>query len=1442
MLFANTANAHNHNAKEYKFIKNLGQWNQNINYKVALPEGNLYLESNRILVQLTDLSVIAQIHTGAYKGDWDDAILKQHVYSASFVGANPNPTIFQEDLLEEYNNYYLGKDPTKWKSNVPLSHAVVYKELYNGVDLHIFSHNGSIKYEFHCANYAAAQQIKLEYDGYDDLSVKNGIFTIETSLGDVSEEPPVVFHTSPLSTEQKNDTIAAKYKLQNNQLTFDLKVSNENLLQPIVIDPTLIFSTYSGSTTTNFGFTSTFDSEGFLYAGGIVFGTGYPVTRGAFQTTFSGGVTVPAFSTCDVVITKYDTSGTSRVYSTYLGGTAGEMPHSMVVNSRDELFVYGTTGSTNFPTTANAYQDTLTNPTVANSRRLEVAVPFNLGSDMFITRFNTAGSALIGSTYIGGSDHDGLNNPGPHTSTYPRVLNYNYADVARGEIDIDRDDNVYVVGSTWSRDFPITGSPAYPSYQGGNQDGIICKFKQDLDTLIWSSFFGGAFSDAIYSLAFSGNGNITVAGGTNSSILFPSTSLPTYNSYQGGRADGFVAEFSANGQTLVASTYFGSNEYDQIYFVERDRFDNVYVFGQTEDPTSKLITNALYSTASAGQFVTKFTPAIDSIVWSTKFGTPAAPGANARPNISPTAFLVDLCNSIYLSGWGGTTNGGRGNNATLVTGMDTTSDAFQPLTDGSDLYLAVLADDASRLIYGTFFGGISAREHVDGGTSRFDRKGKIYQSVCAGCPVTNGGTSDFPTKPNPGAASNLNGARNWNGFGGCNNAVFKMDFLLPAVVAEFQIPRQVCIKDSVQLRNLSLEQGSSNFIWYFGNGDSSTLKNPKLYYDSIGTYKILLLVSDSASCNLFDTISKTVSVIEPKSLTLPNDSLCIGEQVVLGINQTGSYRSFTWLPGDVLEDSTKMRPTASPTAPTLFTLLLDNGICIDSNFQYIHVDSLVDAAFAIPDSICAPDTISIQNNSTILKQTSIRWELSGIGSDTIVSPIFIATQAGNYTLKLVLEDSTSCNAVDSISQPIQVKQDTSFGLSNVLSCNNELNSIGIVDNPNYTYQWQSGFGKTDSAISRPFARTVVDTIFRLFINKGVCVDTALQPMTADSIRIRTSNDTVICSNVPTLGLVGSHFGTGTNYQWSSRDDFSDQLNSSSLDSNVTISYDTLFENTFYMQSISSRGCRTADSTKVFINDFGIRITDSVDLCLNDTTFLTVRSLIPDDTLQVTWNPFKDIFGPNDTTSIKVNPSESRVYNVKVETSRNCRADRNVYVFVSDLDTQLAVLVGSRDTIVSELTSELDVTPKGYAYLWTPTAGLSNPESDNPIANPDTTTTYTVAVFDPLVPNCVVERNFKVLVEELFCEEPYLFLPNTFTPNDDGVNDELLLYGKYIEEMNLQIFNRWGELVFESNDQQNGWDGTYDGEKNWPEVFVYQLYVKCIDGQEFKKKGDVTLIK
>ena len=215
---------------------------------------------------------------------------------------------------------------------------------------------------------------------------------IKSSLKTVTELNPYAYQIINFDTV----VIACNYALKKNQLSFEFP-SGYNKDYDLVIDPILIFSTYSGSISDNFGYTATYDNFGYLYSGSTAFGVDYPTTVGAYQESFQGGIT-------DVAITKYDSLGTSRIYSTYLGGSLDELPHSMVVNSNNELYILGTTGSDNFPTTQNSFEVNFQGGT--NFFPTGLGVSFPNGSDIFISRLSSNGGALLSSTFVGGSDND----------------------------------------------------------------------------------------------------------------------------------------------------------------------------------------------------------------------------------------------------------------------------------------------------------------------------------------------------------------------------------------------------------------------------------------------------------------------------------------------------------------------------------------------------------------------------------------------------------------------------------------------------------------------------------------------------------------------------------------------------------------------------------------------------------------------------------------------------------------------------------------------------------------------------------------------------------------------------------------------------------------------------------------------------------------------------
>ncbi len=247
-----------------------------------------------------------------------------------------------------------------------------------------------------------------------------------------------------------------------------------------------------------------------------------------------------------------------------------------------------------------------------------------------------------------------------------------------------------------------------------------------MSQIVWAGFLGGNGADASHTIKFDLDGNLVVGGGS-SSLNFPATP-GTYQTVHAGLVDGWIAKIKNDGTTILVSTLTGTQAFNQVYFIDLDIDGNIYAYGQTTG--SFPVTAGVYKNPNSGQFLQKFDPSLSTLIFSTVFGS-----GSGIPNISPTAFLVNDCNNIYLSGWGGMINSASDFWNSSTSGMPVTTDAFQKTTSGSDFYFIVLTSDASQLLYATFLGGTQSRTHVDGGTSRFDKSGVVYHAVCSGCKV-----------------------------------------------------------------------------------------------------------------------------------------------------------------------------------------------------------------------------------------------------------------------------------------------------------------------------------------------------------------------------------------------------------------------------------------------------------------------------------------------------------------------------------------------------------------------------------------------------------------------------------------------------------------------------------------------------------------------------------
>lgn len=958
----------------FTFIENRGQWEGKFEYKTSIPGGAMFTKKNGITYHFIDYSNLHKSHGG--DSHHHSSVIKGHVIKVNFENSNPNSTIERYEELPPYFNYYYGNDEKNWVSENHPVKKVVYKNVWNNIDVVYYAAGGRLKYDIVINPGGKIEDVVLNYEGHNEINLENGELIIKTSLGTITEQKPFVYQ----EINGEKIEIASAFELKGDQVNFIIR-KNYDPSKPLIIDPILVFASYTGSTADNFGMTATYDNQGHLFTGGMAYNIGYPTTTGAYDVTSNpnGGT----YGITDVVITKFSPDGSTLIYSTYLGGgtnnTGTETVHSLVVNNNDELYLFGVTSSPDFPTTINAYDNTHNGGSFIGFMQNGTYF-YPGGTDIYVSKFNASGTSLLASTFVGGSGNDGVNynrnylSGGNYISNYDS-LQFNYGDQFRGEIILDQQGNCYISSTTKSNDFPIVNG--FQSSFGGDQDGIIIKFDPNLDSIVWSSYLGGSDKDACYGIKVDDLGNAFVTGGTASGN-FPTTPGAIHTAYQGGKTDGFICKISPNGSSLMHSSFLGTDAYDQSYFVEFDADYDVYVYGQTQNPGAYPVLNANYVNANSGQFITKMDSTLSTIIYSSLFGN-----SNGGVNISPTAFLVDICENVYISGWGANIL-----QPTPLTGMPVTPNAFQTSSgDGFNFYVAVFSTDFDSLVYATYFGGPQSHEHVDGGTSRFDKNGVIYQSVCAGC----GSFDDFPTTP--GAWSQTNNSAN------CNNGVFKLDIELPFTIAAFDYPDDLCMNYAYQFINQS--NGADQFIWDFGDGsDTTSVRDPFHTFQNPGIYTVTLIAIDTSfrTCIAYDTISHNITIVDNATVTtLPDLTICQGESVPIGISPESGV-VYSWTPTIGLSNPSISNPIASPTVDTDYLLLGDDGVCMDSIFQTVFVDPDIPIPGFDIHAAGSCSNVTVTFSSTATNTSDVIYIING---DTLAPGDTMTVVGFNQTINVV---------------------------------------------------------------------------------------------------------------------------------------------------------------------------------------------------------------------------------------------------------------------------------------------------------------------------------------------------------------------------------------------------------------------------------------------------------
>ncbi len=995
-----------------EFIENKGQWDSRVQYKGAVSNGAFFIRDGGFTVvqyhPVDFANTMKLLHE--QKDGIPDAkyMVRTHAFNVDFLGASASISTMADKPVSSVNNYFTGNDPSKWAGDCHIYQAISLQNVYPNIDVRYYTDNGFLKYDIIVKPGGDVSKIALKYSGVDQLQTKNKELLIGTSVGELKESSPYTYQ--PGLTGKKE--ISCKYIVKNNVVSFDVKSYDPTAT--LIIDPVIVFCSFSGSAADNWGYTATYGPDGSMYGGGIVFSNGFPVSSGAFQTNFQGG-------NFDISIIKLSSNGSSRVYATYIGGSGDEQPHSLIVDNQGNLVLAGRTNSPK--TGAGAYPVT---------GGLAGIVGNGGGYDIVITKLNANGTALIGSKRIGGTADDGVNITDRRNGT--NSLQQNYGDDGRSEVILDATSNVYVAsstqstGSTPANNFPVRGSP-FQSLPGGAQDGVVIKLLPDLSAVTFSGFLGGSGNDAAYVLSLAPNNDIYVAGGTESGNL-PGNTAGTIGPANHGGIDGFISSITNNGTGINRTTYVGTSAIDQVFGIQFDLNGFPYIMGQTTGSWPVTAGTPTYGSSSGKQFIAKLQTDLSAFVYSTVFGT-----GSATPNISPTAFLVDRCENVYISGWGGFYGSTNFYGSAGTLGLPVTADAFKSNSDSKDFYFFVLKKDATTQLFGSFFGEPNnpgaGCDHVDGGTSRFDRNGVIYQAICGNCNLDPLGRPIFPTTP--GAWSTVNNANS----AGCNLTMLKIAMNLAGVAGIVESSINGVPRDSSGCVPLTVDfsdsiRNAQSYEWYFnyvpGSPPDLVTASPTAQwtYTIVGTYQVLLVAIDPNTCNIRDSSFMNIKVGDIKALLGFNFFKTGGcNSLQYQFNNTSfappvrpfTNTSFTWNFGDgsplVIAGLNPVTHTFPAPGPyNIILSLTDTAYCNtpDADTVLIDIAANVKAQFATPALGCVQYN-AVFDNQSIGGQTWL-WEFGDGTFSTNFEPVHLYASAGIYQVRLIAFNPNTCNLVD----------------------------------------------------------------------------------------------------------------------------------------------------------------------------------------------------------------------------------------------------------------------------------------------------------------------------------------------------------------------------------------------------------------------------------------------
>jgi uncharacterized protein (AIM24 family) len=621
--------------------------------------------------------------------------IRQGTMRMQLVGANPHANVLAQQPLVGKVNYLIGNDPRKWHSDVPTFGRVGFQGVYPGVDMVYYGNQRNLEYDFLVAPHADPKRIRLHFADAQGVHVSAaGDLIVRVAGRELIWRKPVVYQQDARGKHR----VAARFRLKrlpDRQANVSFALGHYDADRALVIDPALAYSTFLGGSVDDVGYGIAIDSSNNTYITGSATSTDFPTTSGAFQRT-KGGVA----SNTSAFVTKFNATGTSVLYSTYLGGSKYSSAQGIAVDSGGNAYVTGYTQSSDFPVRIGSFQ---------TDRK-------GMFQNAFLTKLNSTGTTIVYGTYLGGSG-----------------LDYGYG------LALDSSGNAYVVGQTSSTDFPTTAG-AFQPMNRDNTNGFVSKFNSTGTALLYSTYLGGSSSTFAAGIAVDSSNNAYIAGSTVSTD-FPTTAgaFQSANKVTSGTYTGFVTKLNSTGTALLYSTYLGGSGEagDRAAAIAVDGSGDAYVAGDTSSIDFPITPGAFQqvkkgAASSTTAFVTKFNPTGTSALYSTYLGG-STDGIDGTSEDLVTGIALDNSGNAYIAG------------PTNSTDFPTTASAFQRVKKGAAGTLAAFVSKFNAtgtvLLYSTYLGGSVSG---NGGSPTDRANGIVLDS--SGATYITGFTSnaDFP--------------------------------------------------------------------------------------------------------------------------------------------------------------------------------------------------------------------------------------------------------------------------------------------------------------------------------------------------------------------------------------------------------------------------------------------------------------------------------------------------------------------------------------------------------------------------------------------------------------------------------------------------------------------------------------------------------------------------